>query len=112
MYKFGGKGGGADKVSSCVSVQISGLDAEALLECVVRDKGAKTVRYGLACAGSRRAKGFVGKGDVSRVALGGTFEEKGSREEISCEKCGLDELAAGLVEDAASDVSDELLGSQ
>lgn len=51
-----------------------------MLECVVADNGAKTVRYCFACACSFRAKGLVGNGG-SCTGLEGTFEEKGSKVE-------------------------------
>lgn len=77
---MGGNCGPVDNAKLCDSLRGADFEADTLLECVVKDSGAKTVRYCFACACSFRAKGLVGSGG-SCTDLGGAFEEKGSRAE-------------------------------
>lgn len=84
-----GYGCGADRVSSCVSVNVPETDVDSFVDCVVRVKGAKTVRYGFASASSWRANGFFGTLD-GRFAFG-FFFEKGSSENRAVDRHGVSE---------------------
>lgn len=77
---MGGKGGPVDSVRLWDSVRSADFEADTLLECAVKDSGAKTVKYCFPCACSFRAKGLVGSGG-SCTGLGGAFEENGNRAE-------------------------------